>query len=82
MTTAEDIPGHEADAAKAERLAKRLRLGASLVALALGVGFGLAICRRIVRGFGGDIWIEPVDGPGTTVAVRLPEYASVRRLAA
>ncbi|MEQ8841360.1 MAG: hybrid sensor histidine kinase/response regulator [Acidimicrobiales bacterium] len=39
---------------------------------AAGLGFGLAICRRIVRGLGGMIWIAE-DGPvqGTAVIVRL-----------
>lgn len=37
-----------------------------------GLGFGLAICRRIVDALDGTIWIEPWDGPGTTVTFELP----------
>ncbi len=37
-----------------------------------GLGFGLAICRRIINGFGGSIWIEPTDPVGTTVVIELP----------
>lgn len=39
---------------------------------ASGSGFGLPICRRIIRGFGGDITIAASDTPGTRVHVRLP----------
>lgn len=39
---------------------------------ASGLGFGLAICRRIVDKLDGAIWIEPWDGPGTTVTFDLP----------
>ncbi len=37
-----------------------------------GLGFGLAICRRIINGFGGSIWIEPTEPVGTTVVIELP----------
>jgi PAS domain S-box-containing protein len=41
-----------------------------------GTGIGLAICRKVVDGHGGDIWIEDgIDG-GTTVAFRLPDPGS------
>ena len=32
-----------------------------------GMGLGLALVRRIVRRFGGDVRIESVAGTGTTV---------------
>lgn len=37
-----------------------------------GVGIGLAICRRIVRGHGGRIWFEPNPPGGTVVRFTLP----------
>ena len=37
-----------------------------------GLGLGLAICRRIVEAFRGQISILPMDGPGTIVCIRLP----------
>ncbi len=39
---------------------------------AVGTGFGLAVCRRIVEEQGGTIGIESTEGKGTTVTVRLP----------
>lgn len=35
-------------------------------------GLGLAICRRIVEGHGGHIWVEDTGPEGTTFAMRLP----------
>ena len=37
-----------------------------------GAGTGLAICRRIVRRHGGQIWIARSDTPGTLVCFTLP----------
>lgn len=37
-----------------------------------GAGTGLAICRRIVRRHGGQIWVAPSDLSGTTVCFTLP----------
>jgi PAS domain S-box-containing protein len=39
---------------------------------AKGMGFGLAICKRIVKAHGGKIAIESTVGQGTTVTVKLP----------
>ena len=36
-----------------------------------GSGFGLAICRRVLRSFDGNIWIEAGDEFGTTVSFEL-----------
>lgn len=36
-----------------------------------GLGFGLAICRRIVEAFGGAIWLEESESGGATVTMRL-----------
>lgn len=41
-----------------------------------GVGLGLAICRRIVRGHGGRIYAESNNGAGTVMTVQLPVLPS------
>lgn len=37
-----------------------------------GSGLGLALCRRLMRGAGGEVELESLPGVGTTVALRIP----------
>jgi len=39
-----------------------------------GTGLGLALCRKIVEGFGGRISLSSALGAGTEVTIRLPVY--------
>ena len=39
---------------------------------AQGMGFGLAICKRIIEAHGGKITVKTAKGKGTTFTVTLP----------
>jgi signal transduction histidine kinase len=39
---------------------------------AQGMGFGLAICKRIVNAHQGQITVQSIEGKGTTVTVTMP----------
>jgi signal transduction histidine kinase/CheY-like chemotaxis protein len=46
-----------------------------------GTGLGLAICQRLVDSMGGRIWVESVQGQGSSFFVRLPMQREISRSA-
>jgi chemotaxis family two-component system sensor kinase Cph1 len=40
-----------------------------------GIGVGLAVVKRVVQTYGGNVWLESEKGKGTTVFVSIPDYA-------
>lgn len=43
-----------------------------------GTGIGLAVARKIMKYYGGDIWVESQPGAGTTFWMRFPDDEAVR----
>ena len=37
-----------------------------------GIGLGLTVCRKLTERLGGEIWLTPREGGGTTAAFKLP----------
>ncbi|GEM_PF-5487560 len=64
------IPAHQAD--RIFRVFHRLESQGGQA----GVGVGLAICKKIVEGHGGQIWVESQEGQGATFYFTVPGVGS------
>lgn len=66
----------------AERLFERFfRVDNGLARSTKGVGLGLYICKSLIEGHGGRIWVESTPGRGSTFAFTLPRPAPTDRVA-
>ncbi|WP_430971890.1 PAS domain-containing sensor histidine kinase [Sunxiuqinia rutila] len=45
-----------------------------------GVGLGLAICKEIAGLLNGNVWVESVEGKGSTFYFELPQAAKTRKI--
>ncbi len=70
VTVADDGPG--IDPAQHERIFERFFRVPSETHDVKGVGLGLALCREVARGHGGDVTVESAPGKGATFTLRLP----------
>lgn len=64
--------GHGVAPAERERIFEAFYRGAPERAAGGGTGLGLTIAREIARAHGGEVHLEPGDGPGTTFTITLP----------
>ncbi len=68
------------------KLFKRFQRGSNTTGIS-GNGLGLHIVREVVAGHGGNVWIESVEGEGTTFRIAIPidpvaaEHSSVADVA-
>jgi signal transduction histidine kinase len=60
-----------------ERIAPFTQLDASTTRRVGGVGLGLFLVDRLVRGMGGQVWVEDDPGGGARLVVELPDLAPV-----
>ena len=51
---------------------ERLYVSRASPGRSVGTGIGLAIVRELAGAMGGQAWVDPADGAGTTFVVRLP----------
>lgn len=66
----DDGPG--IDPADLPQVFERLYVSRASAGRSVGTGIGLAIVRELASAMGGQAWVDPAGGAGTTFVVRLP----------
>jgi signal transduction histidine kinase len=75
FSVSDDGPGIPPE--QSERIFEKFyRLDSSMTNAVGGTGLGLYICRELIEGMRGQIWVDSTPGKGSTFSFELPAYES------
>jgi signal transduction histidine kinase len=75
FSVSDDGPGIPLE--QSERIFEKFyRLDSTMTNAVGGTGLGLYICRELIEGMRGQIWVDSIPGQGSTFSFELPVYES------